>query len=56
MSRLIDNYFGLVVIDFLLLPFLILFDQFEGMAAGFIHIASQMWPSGSARLRLYMKP
>ena len=27
-----------------------------GMAAGSIHIASQMWPSGSARLRLYMKP
>src|SRR3546814_3921044 len=26
------------------------------MADGSIHIASQTWPSGSARLRLYMKP
>src|SRR5690606_41714849 len=28
----------------------------EGTAAGSIHIISQTWPSGSARLRLYMKP
>jgi hypothetical protein len=25
-------------------------------AAGFIHTVSQMWPSGSSKLRPYMKP
>src|SRR5882762_7464852 len=33
-----------------------LVDDYFVMAAGFIHTASQMWPSRSARLRLYMKP
>jgi hypothetical protein len=26
------------------------------IAAGFIHMVSQMWPSGSSKLRPYMKP